>query len=43
MKLTLNQFEVLVLIERTKEKLSQRAISKEINLSLGTINKVISE
>lgn len=43
MKLTLNQFEVLVLIERTKEKLSQRDIAKETNLSLGTINKIISE
>ena len=34
MQLTLNQFEVLVLIERTKEKLSQRDVAKEINLSL---------
>lgn len=43
MQLTINQFEVLVLIERAKDKLSQRDISKETTLSLGTINKIISE
>lgn len=43
MKLGYNQFEVLVLIEREKEKLSQRDIAKETNLSLGTINKTITE
>lgn len=41
--LTFNQFEVLVVIEREKEKLSQREIAKYTKLSLGTINKVISE
>ena len=43
MKLTYNQFEVLTTIERNKEKMSQRELSKETNLSLGTINKIISE
>lgn len=43
MKLTYNQFEVLTTIERSKEKMSQRELSKETNLSLGTINKIISE
>lgn len=42
-QITLNQFEVLVLIERSKEKLSQRDIAKETDLSVGTINKTISE
>ena len=41
--LTYNQFEVLVVIEKEKEKLSQREIAKYSNLSLGTVNKVISE
>lgn len=43
MKLTYNQFEVLTAIERNKIKLTQRLLSKETNLSLGTINKIISE
>jgi len=43
MNLTYNQFEILTLLERKKEKLSQREISKLSNLSLGTVNKVISE
>lgn len=43
MNLTFNQFEVLTAIEKEKEKLSQRSISKLTNLSLGTINKVITE
>ncbi len=43
MKITYNQFEVLTTIERNKEKLSQREIAKETNLSVGTINKVISD
>ena len=33
MKLTYNQFEVLTTIERNKEKMSQRELSKETNLS----------
>lgn len=43
MKLTINQFEVLVIIEREKKKLSQRDIAKYSNLSLGTVNSVITE
>jgi len=43
MNLTYNQFEILTLLERKKEKLSQREISKFVNLSLGTVNKVVSE
>lgn len=43
MNLTYNQFEVLTLIEREKEKLSQRTISKLTDLSLGTINKIVTE
>lgn len=41
--LSFNQFEVLTTIEQSKEKLSQREIAKITNLSLGTINKIISE
>lgn len=43
MKLTINQFEVLTSIERNEKKMSQRELSKETYLSLGTINKLISE
>lgn len=43
MQLTINQFEVLTTIEGNEKKLSQRDIAKETKLSLGTINKVISE
>lgn len=43
MQLTYNQFEVLTTIERIKEKISQRELSKLTNFSLGTINKIISE
>ena len=43
MQLTINQFEVLTTIEENEKKLSQRYIAKETKLSLGTINKVISE
>lgn len=43
MKFTYNQFEILTIIEREKEKLSQREIAKLAGLSLGTINKVITE
>ena len=42
-KLTYNQFEILVVIEREKCRLSQRDIAKYSNLSLGTVNKVVSE
>lgn len=43
MEITYNQFEVLVLLERKKEKMSQRDIANEVNFSLGTVNKIISE
>lgn len=43
MKLGYNQFEVLSLIEKKNTKLSQREIAKETELSLGTINKTVSE
>ncbi len=43
MQLTINQFEVLTTIEENEKKLSQRDLAKETKLSLGTINKVISE
>lgn len=42
MKFTYNEFEVLTTIEREKKKLSQRDIASLTNLSLGTINKVVS-
>lgn len=42
MKLTYNEFEILVCIEKEKRILSQREISKITNLSLGTVNKTIS-
>lgn len=41
--LTNNQFEILVVIEREKNKLSQREIAELTSLSLGTVNKVVSE
>ena len=44
MNLTNYQFEVLVAIEASqKEKLSQRALSKELDVSLGMINKTMNE
>ena len=44
MGLTLNQFEVLTLIERKQdEKLTQREIAKKCGLSLGNANKVMAE
>lgn len=44
MNLTLNQFEVLTLIERRQdEKLTQREIAKKCNVSLGVINKTLVE
>ena len=42
--LSKNQFEVLVYIEsKQNEKISQREISSNINISLGTVNKIMSE
>lgn len=43
MRFTYNQFEILTIIEREKNKLSQREIAKLSGLSLGTVNKVVSE
>ena len=44
MKLSYSQFEVLTFIEKNnKGKFSQRELSDKIGLSLGTINKTISE
>jgi len=42
MELTYNQFEVLTIIEREKNKLSQRNLADLSNLSLGTVNKVMA-
>ena len=39
--LSINEFEVLVVIEKSKKELSQREISKLSKLSLGTVNKTI--
>lgn len=44
MNLTLNQFEVLTYIEKKQdEKITQRDISKKCKLSLGNVNKVLTE
>lgn len=43
MKLSKNYFEVLSLIAVSKEKLSQRKISKSVNISVGTVNKIIND
>lgn len=42
MKFTYNEFEILTIIEREKIKLSQREIAKLSELSLGTVNKVVT-
>lgn len=42
MDLTFNQFEILTIIEREKEKLCQRKLAKLSKLSLGTVNKTIT-
>lgn len=43
MNITYKEFEVLTTIEKEKNKLSQRKISELTNLSLGTINKIITD
>lgn len=43
MALTYNEFEILTVIEREKTKLSQRKISELVNLSLGTVNKIVTK
>ena len=42
MKLTYNEFLVLTAIEKVNESLSQRKLAELTELSLGTINNVIS-
>ena len=41
--LTKKQFDVLTLIERTPDALSQRIIAKQTGISLGMINKTVAE
>lgn len=41
--LTRKQFDVLVYIEKTAEKKSQREIAEVTGISIGTVNKVLSE
>ncbi len=43
MKITYNEFLVLTTIEKEKEKLSQRKLSELTKLSLGTVNKIVSD
>ena len=43
MKLTKKQFDVLVFIEKSKDKKSQREIAEACKMSAGTVNKVIAE
>ena len=43
MELTYNQFEILTIIEREKEKLSQRNLADMSGLSVGTVNKIIAD
>ena len=42
MDITYNEFEILTCIEKENRELSQREISKATNLSLGTVNKTIT-
>ena len=42
-KLTYNEFLVLTTIEKEKDKLSQRRLSELTKLSLGTINKIVTD
>ncbi len=43
MKLTYNEFEILVYLEKNDSKVSQRLLANNLNLSLGTINGVIRD
>lgn len=43
MKITYNQFEILTIIEREREAMSQRELAKLSGFSLGTVNKIITE
>ncbi len=42
MNITYNEFQILTYIEKENRELSQREISKATNLSLGTVNKTIT-
>ena len=42
MNLTKNEFQVLEFVECSKEKVSQRKLSTNLNISVGTVNKIIS-
>lgn len=41
--LTKNQFDVLELLSEKKEKVSQRKIAELLEISLGTVNKILAE
>ena len=43
MAITKKQFDVLVLLESKDVQLSQREIAKETDISVGTVNKLLSE
>ncbi len=43
MQITYNEFLILTAIEKEKEKLSQRKLSELTKLSLGTVNKIVSD
>ena len=43
MKISNKEFEVLVALERDRKKIPQRELVNITNMSLGTINKVISD
>lgn len=43
-KLSINQFEILRYLEKNNDnKITQRQLSKDLDLSLGTVNNVVSE
>lgn len=41
--LTKKQFDILTLIESNGQKLTQRSIAQSLNMSLGTVNKILGE
>lgn len=41
--LSRKQFDILTLIEKTGQKLSQRTIAATLDISLGTVNKILAE
>ena len=42
-KLSRKQFEVLTCLEKNRERITQREISKITNMSIGSVNRVVSE